>query len=152
MKNFLNLVSAELDRARAQHKTPLHSLHEGYAVILEELDEVRAEVFRKSSAQDRTRLLTELVQVAAMCMRTAEDCALLWDGDGKEPLWRGSSGSALAGCSCGGDLVYSVSGDQATCYRCHADNTLIGGDDDEARRPDSIDWAREGDTRHYHDD
>lgn len=65
-------VADELARAREKHRTPIHSAHEGYAVLLEELDEVKAEVFHG----DRTKLRAELVQVAAMAQRMAEDLSL----------------------------------------------------------------------------
>jgi hypothetical protein len=67
---FLYDVEHELDKARHHHK-PIHSLHEGYAVILEELEEVKAEIFKKSPS--RAAVYHELLQTAAMCQRTAED-------------------------------------------------------------------------------
>ena len=52
---------AEIERARRKH-TPLNSRHEGYAVILEELDELWDEI-----KADNNHLATrEAVQVAAM--------------------------------------------------------------------------------------
>ena len=60
---ILALVKEEYQRARAKH-APLNSGHEGYAVILEELDElwdaVRADNF--DHAKD------EAIQVAAMAL------------------------------------------------------------------------------------
>jgi hypothetical protein len=74
---FLDLVQTEIQRARAKHPTPIHSIAEGYAVILEELDEFWDEVRRQHGARDKDAMLKELVQIAAMCMRTAEDCNLI---------------------------------------------------------------------------
>lgn len=63
-------VDAELAKARSGHG-PQKSLHEGLAVLWEEFEEVKAEVFKKYP--DRAALRTELVQVAAMAQRMAED-------------------------------------------------------------------------------
>lgn len=71
---FGELVAAEIEKARAKHR-PVHSPHEGYAVIQEELDEYWALV--KSQAPSGYDMLLELVQTAAMCLRTAEDTGLL---------------------------------------------------------------------------
>ena len=60
----------ELARATALHR-PMHSAHEGYAVILEELDELKAEVWRKQS--DKAAMRKEAIQIAAMAMRFVRD-------------------------------------------------------------------------------
>lgn len=70
----LNDVAAEVQRARAKHPQ-MNSIHEAYAVILEELDEFWDEVKKKSP--DRKALSMELNQVAAMCIRARVDCALM---------------------------------------------------------------------------
>ena len=67
---FALAMEAELARARAKHG-PMHSHHEAYAVLLEELDEVWDEVKRQTP--DPQRIIAELVQVAAVCARWAED-------------------------------------------------------------------------------
>jgi hypothetical protein len=71
---FPELVAHELVTARELHNKH-NSLHEGYAVILEELEEFWDEVRHKSPSIPKT--LRELTQVAAMCQRVAEDCSLL---------------------------------------------------------------------------
>lgn len=71
---FLVAVAQECERARRKHPTPIRSLHEGFAIILEEMDELKAEVWQQQ--RDRRALSTELVQIAAMCQRMAEDCGL----------------------------------------------------------------------------
>jgi hypothetical protein len=76
--NFLDCVTEELERARDGHP-PINSAHEGYSVILEELDEFWDEVKRKRSERDPEAMWSELVQVAAMAARTAED-VLVWNG------------------------------------------------------------------------
>ena len=81
---FLRLVEQEVSRACRKHP-PLHSLHEAYAVLLEELDEFKAQVWQQAAARNQQAMLLELVQIAAMAMRTALDCGLLegeaTDGD-----------------------------------------------------------------------
>jgi hypothetical protein len=69
---FAARVSDELCRARGLHRR-IASAHEGYAVILEEVTELQAEVFTKGARYDRERLCGELVQIGAMCQRMAED-------------------------------------------------------------------------------
>jgi chromosome segregation ATPase len=69
---FMGQVHAEIKDARAKH-APINSAHEGYSVILEELDEFWEEVRKKRSDRNPQRMWNELVQVAAMAMRTAED-------------------------------------------------------------------------------
>lgn len=80
--SFDSLVSAELQSARKKH-APLNSAHEGYAVILEELDEFKEWVWKKREQRDRAAMLKELVSVGAMCQRLAEDIGLVTpDGGG----------------------------------------------------------------------
>jgi len=73
-KDFPTLVKNELERARNKHPGTQHNLHEGYAVILEEVDEFWDIV--KSQRPDPVHAIEELVQIAAMCQRTAEDLLL----------------------------------------------------------------------------
>lgn len=72
--SFANLVDTELKRARSKHPGKQHSLHESYGVILEEVDEFWDLV--KSQKPDKEHVLSELVQIAAMCQRAAEDLEL----------------------------------------------------------------------------
>lgn len=67
-------VVEELVKARSKHPTGIRSGHEGYAVILEEMDEVKAEVWKRK--YDPAALRKELVQVAAMAIRMIEDLKL----------------------------------------------------------------------------
>ena len=69
---FAARVRDELVRARALHPS-IHSAHEGYSVILEELDELWEEVRKKRSKRCLRRMLFELVQIGAMAQRMAED-------------------------------------------------------------------------------
>lgn len=52
---------------------PFHTAHEGYAVILEEMDELKAEVWKKRSERELKRMRTEAVHVAAMAYRFLVD-------------------------------------------------------------------------------
>lgn len=76
MRNFVDDVMIELQRARYKHPGKQHSAHEGYAVLLEEVDEVWDEVKKNSKRRDRKKMYEELVQVAAMAQRMAEDLNL----------------------------------------------------------------------------
>lgn len=71
-RDFAADVAKELQSARQNHG-PLQSLHEGFAVLLEEVDEFKAEVWKKARDRDPTRSYEELVQIAAMARRIAED-------------------------------------------------------------------------------
>ena len=73
---FSALVETEIICARGKHN-PINSAHEGYAVILEELDEFWEQVRKKRINQDHSEMLSELVQVGAMAQRTAEDLKLI---------------------------------------------------------------------------
>lgn len=67
---FFAAVTKEYRRARQElGHPPMHSLHEGYAVLLEELDEVWEEIKRKHP--DAQRLREELTQVATVAMAMA---------------------------------------------------------------------------------
>ena len=66
----LDDVRAELGRARAHHG-PMRGVHEGWAVIYEELDELWDEVRAKKLNPDKLR--KEALQTAAMCVRFIED-------------------------------------------------------------------------------
>ncbi len=70
--DFQKDVREELLRARKGFPA-INSLHEGYAVILEELDEFWDECKKQHNVRSPAQLHAELVQVAAMCQRTAED-------------------------------------------------------------------------------
>jgi hypothetical protein len=73
---FAAAVAAELSKARSRHGN-IHSAHEGYAVILEELDEFKKEVCKRREKRDPDNMLRELIQVAAMAQRAAEDLDLI---------------------------------------------------------------------------
>lgn len=61
-------VTEELQRANAQHKA-YHSLHEGYAVLLEEVDELWEEVRKRRPVRDKAVIWKEAGQIAAVALR-----------------------------------------------------------------------------------
>ena len=73
MKSFQQLVSEELANARAKHRG-LNTKHEALAVIMEEFEEFKEAVFRDMPTEES---LKELIQLAAMCQRAAEDVGLI---------------------------------------------------------------------------
>lgn len=70
---FADLVAAELGDAREKFPTGMRSSHEGFAILYEEVDELWDEVRAKQGDRSPSKMLTELVQVAAMAQRMAED-------------------------------------------------------------------------------
>ena len=69
---FADAVATEVARARAAYP-PMHSPHEGLAVLQEEVHELQAEVYRKQAQHDPAAMRAECVQIAAMAQRFAED-------------------------------------------------------------------------------
>jgi len=65
-------IQTELGRAQAKH-APMHSVHEGYATILEELDELWEEVKKKPKNRSIEQLRNEAIQVGAMALRFVVD-------------------------------------------------------------------------------
>ena len=50
-----------------------NSAHEGYAVLLEEVDELKAHVWTNQKKRDLVEMRKESIQVAAMAMRFVND-------------------------------------------------------------------------------
>ena len=65
-------VTEEYNRATKGH-APFNTAHEGFAVLLEEVDELKAEVWKNKTKRDPEQMRREAVQVAAMAMRFIHD-------------------------------------------------------------------------------
>ncbi len=61
-------VLAEVERAVANWP-PFNSAHEGFAVICEEMDELKAHVWTNQKRRDLPAMRAEAIQVAAMAVR-----------------------------------------------------------------------------------
>lgn len=70
---FARRQREELAEARRKHRDPVLSLHEGYAILAEEVDELWDLVRQRAKHRSSAAVLEELVQVAAMAQRIAED-------------------------------------------------------------------------------
>jgi hypothetical protein len=68
VSDALVAVSRELATAMAKNG-PFNSAHEGYAVILEELDELWEEVRKHRGERDVAAMRKECTQIAAMAIR-----------------------------------------------------------------------------------
>lgn len=69
---FYDLMKKAKAANRAEHPA-FHSAYEGLALIEEEVDELRREVFRRKRKGDPLRFLNELAEIAAFCEMFAED-------------------------------------------------------------------------------
>lgn len=72
-------ILAEVRRAGEKYGN-LHSTHEGYGVLVEEVDELLDEI-RLNNARTIRR---EAIQVSAVAMRLAEMCDMVLDGGNRE--------------------------------------------------------------------
>lgn len=75
MQDFLRMVECEAREAACNHKA-YASAHEGYGVMLEEVRELEAEVFKKREDRDPAHMLEELIEIAAVAARFAVDLIL----------------------------------------------------------------------------
>lgn len=66
-------VDAELCKALTSYPA-FNSAHEGYAVMLEEVEELWAEVRTNAKHRNIETMRAEAIQIAAMAMRFALDC------------------------------------------------------------------------------
>jgi hypothetical protein len=72
------LISAILDvqdeaRVATMNWPPMNSAHEGYAILLEEVDELWAHVKTNQKKRDLAAMRKEAIQVAAMALRFAAE-------------------------------------------------------------------------------
>lgn len=77
---FLADLRTEYNKAKTNHKRDFNSPHEGYGVILEEMDELWEEVKRNPSKMSdpqklfwKKSMYEEAIQIAAMAMRYATE-------------------------------------------------------------------------------
>jgi hypothetical protein len=66
------LAAEELEKAQTNWP-PFNSAHEGLAVLLEEVDELKAHVWTNQKKRDLEAMYKEAIQVAAMAMRFAQE-------------------------------------------------------------------------------
>lgn len=64
-------VAGEVDRAIQRFRADYASAHEAFGVLLEEVEEFKAEVWLKRDQRSKRRMLGELVQVAAVAVKYA---------------------------------------------------------------------------------
>ncbi len=74
-KTFAELVDEEVARARKKHPEPHRSPHESCSFLREEFEEFWDEV--KSQDPSPFRMLTELIHVATVARRAAEDLGMV---------------------------------------------------------------------------
>lgn len=67
-EDIQNQMLVEVQLSKLLHK-PFNSSHEGYAVLLEELDEVWEEIKKSKNYTLSNEAKQELIQVAAVAMR-----------------------------------------------------------------------------------
>jgi NTP pyrophosphatase (non-canonical NTP hydrolase) len=70
MTELVRAVLAEAERGEAQHGG-YASMHEAFAVLLEEVDELKAEVWKRAHDRNLAALQNEAIQVAAVALRMA---------------------------------------------------------------------------------
>ena len=80
--NAMQEAHGALLKARAKHG-PMVSAHEGYAVLIEEVDELWEEVKRQE--RDPAAMRKEALHVAAMALRFIVDVCDLPNGEEVEP-------------------------------------------------------------------
>lgn len=71
MTDFFDDAREELERANQKHRPYFASLHEGFAVLKEEVDELWDIVKAQDGDRDRAHFLKECRQVAAMAGKLA---------------------------------------------------------------------------------
>lgn len=66
---FYSEVEKEMQETLEKYKGHFYSYHEGYGVLLEEVDELWDEIKKKNP--DKENMLMELIQICAMCKKFA---------------------------------------------------------------------------------
>lgn len=76
--NICGELLYELQRARSMY-SKFNSAHEGYATILEELDELWDEIKKKPEKRNIMKMRKEAIQVGAMAVRFIQDICDKYD-------------------------------------------------------------------------
>ena len=71
-QSIMGMVLDEVQRAQTEHALDFASDHEAIGVLLEEFEELKAEVWKKREHRDRRAMIHECVQVAAVAIKWAE--------------------------------------------------------------------------------
>jgi NTP pyrophosphatase (non-canonical NTP hydrolase) len=69
----LDAVVSEFNRASSLYPR-FNTAHEGYAVLLEEVEELWDEIKKSPKKRDLNKIREEAIQVAAMALRFLHDC------------------------------------------------------------------------------
>lgn len=70
---LLQKIELELRRARRRFPANMHSFHEGYAIILEEVEELWAEIKADEEHRDKSKIMKEGIHSIAMIVRMLQD-------------------------------------------------------------------------------
>lgn len=73
MNNFDDMVNIRCNQVKAKASRPYGSAHEGFALLLEEVDELWDEVKKKTEDRAVPAMLNELVDIVVVAKRMAED-------------------------------------------------------------------------------
>lgn len=63
----------EIDHSRRVHPNPMANAHHALGVILEEFDELKAEIYAKEEDQDPCAMADEAIDIACACIRFVEE-------------------------------------------------------------------------------
>jgi hypothetical protein len=77
VRELMTQVGCELGLAIEKHPAPYNSAHEAFAVMAEEFDEFKAEVWKKAELRDQGAMKEELLQIAATALRAIHDLGLI---------------------------------------------------------------------------
>jgi len=73
ISDALDQIECEYHDA-AEEYPKFNSTHEGLAVIQEEFEELKAEVFKKQKSYNKEKMQKEAIQLGAMALRFLVDC------------------------------------------------------------------------------
>jgi NTP pyrophosphatase (non-canonical NTP hydrolase) len=68
---FRDYVEAALEKTK--NKKKISSIHEGYGLLIEEVDEFFDEVKKKTSTRFKEDVIKELAQISSICERIYND-------------------------------------------------------------------------------